>query len=263
MHPADPVPLEREPLRQLYDVIASGDGATLDDLREADRPLASDAVPDAVEGLLDAGFLQERDGRLYLDVPTGAAGTDVTVRVARQDDLPAVEAVIDEVAAEKTYIEAETVAEALDRDETLLRFDEETSRVFFVAEAADEVVGWLHIEAPERAKLRHTARFTLGVAPDYRGRGIGKHLMTAGLEWAEAHGYHKVYNDFPATNRAALAFLDSLDYDAHNEAVRRDHYYVDGELVDQMSLAVYLRGTPTALTHFDRVQREAEELYQG
>ena len=262
MQTSEQVPLEREPLRGLYDVIARGDGATLDDLRGGDLLSGSDTVEAYVDVLVDGGYLQERDGVLHLAVPAGDGDADATVRVARRADLPAVKSVIDDVASEKTYIEAETVAEALDRDETLLRFDAETSRVYFVAEVDDSIVGWLHFEAPERAKLRHTARFTLGVKPEYRGRSIGKQLMTAGLEWAKAHGYHKVYNDFPATNRTALAFLDSLDYDAHNEAVRRDHYFVDGGFVDQMSLAVYLQPTAGALTHFDRVQREAEALYE-
>lgn len=257
--------LGREPLRQFYAAVASGNGATPADLQDADLPFDDEELDEYVEVLLDGGYLQEDDGRLYLDVPTEVPAddeADVTIRVARQEDLPAVKAVIDEVATERTYLEAETVAEALDRDDALLRFDEETSRVFFVAEVDDEVVGWLHFEAPERAKLQHTAQFTLGVRDTHRGRGIGKQLMTTGLQWAEAHGYHKVYNDFPATNRGALAFLDKLDYDAHNEAVRRDHYLVDGEFVDQMSLAVYLDPTSGALTHFDRVQREAEELYR-
>lgn len=86
--------------------------------------------------------------------------------------------------------------------------------------------------------------------------------MTAGLRWAEAHGYHQVYNDFPVTNRMTLVFLDSLEYDPDCEAVRRDHYLVDDDFVDQMSLAVNLHDMPGTLTHIDRVQREAEELHR-
>lgn len=260
-------PFEREELRQIYDLIARQEGVAVGTLREADIDVDPDDVPEYVEALTDAGYLEERDGQLHLAVPTdptrsaGEGDAEFEVRVARQADLSELKNVIEEVAAERTDIEAETIGEELDRDESLVRFDEETSRMFFVGVVEGEIVGWLHIEAPERNKLKHTAQFTLGVIDDYRREGIGKRLMTTGLEWAEAHGYHKVYNDFPATNRAALAFLDSLDYDAHCEAVHRDHYLIDGEFVDLMSLAVYLHDAPGRLTHFDRVQQEAEELY--
>lgn len=267
MATTDDQPLDREPLRQIYRLITERDGADISTLREGDIDLESDSIEQHVRTLTENGFLAEEDGQLYMSIPTEWTDTDdhgdteETIRVAREGDLPGIEDVIEEVTAERTYVEAETVSEELDRDDSLVRFDDEKTRVFFVTEIDGEIVAWLDIEAPEREKLKHTARFTVGVSEEYRGRGIGKRLMTCGLAWAEAHGYHKVYNDFPATNRGALAFLDTLDYDAHCEAVHRDHYLIDDEFVDQMALAVYLSGSPDTLTHFDRVQQEAEEIY--
>lgn len=247
-----------ETLRQMYGFIARRDG--IDQASLVDSELGLDAAD--IDALRAAELLTDRDGELYLGVPAvSGADAEETIRVARQEDLPEIEDVIAGVTAERTYVEAESVAEELDRDETLIRFDEATSRIVFVAEVDGEIVAWLHIESPEREKLRHTAQFTVGVGEAYRGRGIGKRLMTSGLRWAELHGYRKVYNDFPATNRGALAFLDVLDYDAHCEAVHRDHYLIDDEFVDQMTLAIYLSSGPETQTHFDRVQQEAEEIY--
>lgn len=267
MASSDTPPIERDTLRQVYDRIASGEAVDREPLAEAAIDGPAGELEEGLDTLIEEGYLGEDDGQLEIGIPGDAAGTfesgDVsyTIRVARQADFPEIKSVIEEVAAERTYIEAETVAEELGRDDTLMRFDGEKTRVFFVAEVGDEIVGWLHIEAPEREKLKYTARFTVGVVDRFRGNGIGKQLMTSGLEWAEAHGYHKVYNNFPATNREALAFLDSLDYDAHCEAVHRNHYLVDGEFVDQMSLAVNLHDSLDRLTHFDRVEQEAEEVY--
>jgi GNAT superfamily N-acetyltransferase len=269
MGTTDTQSIDREEVHQIYGVVASRDGADLATLHGADTGLDADDVEEYVETLTDAGYLAERAGEFHLSIPGDSEwpieGEDATcsIRVARSEDFPEIKAVIEAVAAEKTYIEAETVAEELDQDDTLIRFDEDKSRIFFGATVEGEVVGWLHIETPEREKLKHTARFTVGVIEAYQGKGIGKQLMTSGLEWAKAHGYHKVYNDFPATNRGALAFLDTLEYDAHNEAVRRDHYLIDDELVDQMSLAVYLENAPSGNTHFDRVVQEAEALYSS
>jgi GNAT superfamily N-acetyltransferase len=261
--------IDREEVHQIYGAVASHDGADLPTMQEAVPDLDPEDVEENVETLVAAGYLRERGGAYHLSIPGDAEwpieGEDATctIRVVRSEDFPEIKSVIEAVTAEKTYIEAETVAEELDRDESLIRFDEDTSRIFFGATVEGDMVGWLHIEAAEREKLKHTARFTVGVIDEYRGKGIGKQLMTSGLEWAKAHGYHKVYNDFPATNRGALAFLDTIEYEAHNEAVRRDHYMIDGELVDQMSLAVYLENPPSGATHFDRVVQEAEALYEG
>lgn len=266
MASTDTQPLDRGVLRQMYQLIAEEEGVGRGTILDTGVEVETDDIEEYIDSLTDAGYLEERDGELQIGIPVDAEDVigdrDHTIRIARRDDLPEIKEIIREVTAERTYVEAETVAEELDRDETLVRFDDEITRIFFVAEHDGNVVGWLHIESPNREKLKHTAQFTVGVGEDHRGMGIGQDLMTLGLEWARAHGYRKVYNDFPATNRGALAFLDALEYDAHCEAVHRDHYLIDDDFVDQMTLAVYLEGSPATLTHFDRVQMEAEEIYE-
>jgi ribosomal protein S18 acetylase RimI-like enzyme len=44
-----------------------------------------------------------------------------------------------------------------------------------------------------------------------------------------------VYNSLPATNEDAVAFLESHGWTV--EAVREDHYEIDGDLVDEVMLA--------------------------
>jgi len=161
-----------------------------------------------------------------------------TVRPARQKDLTGIVGAIRQVAERGTYIVAETVAQELDHQEALLRHNELESRMFFVATVNDEVVGWVHINAPELEKLHHTAELTVGVVDEYRGRGLGSHLLSRGLEWAGKNGYEKVYQSIPSTNDAAVEFLEEHGWET--EAVREDHYKIDGEYVDELMLAVEL-----------------------
>jgi ribosomal protein S18 acetylase RimI-like enzyme len=169
-----------------------------------------------------------------------ADGVEFTIRVARQDDLGGLVGAIRRVAEAGTYIEAETVADVIDHEEVLLRHNELESRVFFVATVEGEVVGWVHLDAPEIEKLAHTAELTLGVLEEYRGHGIGSHLLERGLEWAAANGYEKIYEGIPATNESAIDFLESHGWEV--EAVRTDHYRIDGEYVDEVMMAVSLPG---------------------
>ena len=189
------------------------------------------------------GYLEEDAGELRASLePEGEEEvfekdeTEYTIRPARQEDLSGVTGAIRQVAEERTYIVAESVAEQIDHQNVLLRHNEVESRVFFVALVNDEVVGWAHIEAQEMDKLRHTAQLTFGVVDEYRGHGIGTRLFERALDWASGNGYEKLYQSIPATNELALDFLNDIGCEV--EARREDHYKIDGDYVDEMMVAV-------------------------
>lgn len=160
------------------------------------------------------------------------------IRPARQADLTGIVGAIQQVTQQGTYIEAESVAQEVDHQQALLRQNELESRMFFVATINDEVIGWVHIHSPELDKLAHTAELTVGVLEEYRSHGIGSHLIERGLEWAGSEGYEKVYQSAPSTNQTAIEFLQELGWEI--EAVREDHYKIDGEYVDEVMMAVKL-----------------------
>ncbi|ADD04234.2 GNAT family acetyltransferase [Natrialba magadii ATCC 43099] len=190
------------------------------------------------------GQLEETDSELHVTIDAGAeeeyAAGEVSfhIRPARQEDLAGIVGAIRQVAEEKTYIEGESVADEIDHEQALLRHNELESRMFFVATVEDEVVGWVHLYAPELEKLGHTAELTVGVVEGYRGHGIGSHLLARGLEWAGSNGYEKVYQSVPSSNEEAIAFLEAHDWET--EAVREDHYKLNGHYVDEVMMAIEL-----------------------
>ena len=194
--------------------------------------LKRDRRIEAVDGTLRVAFDHGESEEHRAD------GVEFTIRQARQEDLSGLVGAIRRVAGEKTYIVAETVADLIDHEEVLLRHNEIESRMFFVATVGEEVVGWVHLHAPELSKLSHTAELTVGVLETYRGHGIGSHLLERGLQWAGASGYEKIYQSVPASNEGAIAFLESHGWEV--EAVREDHYKIDGRYVDEVMMAVTL-----------------------
>ncbi|WP_226006783.1 GNAT family N-acetyltransferase [Natrinema salinisoli] len=190
------------------------------------------------------GRIEEQDGTLRVTIDAGAEEEYVSealefhIRPARQEDLTGIVGAIRQVAEEKTYIEAESVADEIDHEDALLRHNELESRMFFVATVEDDVVGWVHLHAPELEKLSHTAELTVGVLEEYRGHGVGSHLLSRGLEWAGSNGYEKVYQSVPSTNEEAIAFLEEHDWET--EAIREDHYKLNGHYVDEVMMAVEL-----------------------
>lgn len=161
---------------------------------------------------------------------------DFSIRKARHEDLSGVIGVIRQVAEDGRYIEAESVAEQIDHDQALIRHNELTSRVFYVATVNNEVVGWCHVESSDVAKLSHTAELTTGLLDEYRGEGIGSHLLQRGVGWAAKRGYEKVYQSLPATNEGGITFLMKNGW--YEEARRENHYRVDGEPVDEVMMAI-------------------------
>jgi GNAT superfamily N-acetyltransferase len=165
-------------------------------------------------------------------------GLEVTIRQAREEDLTGLIGAIRAALADKTYIEGETVADVVENENVLLRHNDLQKRVFFVATVHDDVVGWVHINAPEIEKLSHTAELTLGVIDEYRGRGIGTKLLDHAVDWAIDHGFEKIYNSIPSPNEDAIEFLESRGWET--EAVREKHYKIDDEYADEVMMAKML-----------------------
>lgn len=194
-----------------------------------------------LDRLTDRGYLEDDGGTLKVALDVGAveeyAGGDVafTIRPARQDDFEGLVAAIRAVTDEETYVVAESVAEQLLYEEAVTRHNQVASRVFFVAIVDGDVVGWTHLDLPQVSQVRETAQQTVGVVPEHRRHGIGGKLLQRGLDWAEANGFRKVYNSVPVTNSAALEFLD--DHGWETEAIRKEHYTIDDDHVDEVMMA--------------------------
>lgn len=188
--------------------------------------------------------LTEEGGKLRVAFDAGAEeeyeddGVSFTIRPAREEDLTGLVGAIREAIGDGEYVKAETVADIVDSEGVLLRHNDIESRMFFVATVDNEVVGWVHLRHMELQKLRHTAELTLGVLDAYQGHGIGSHLLERGLEWCNAQGFEKIYNSIPSTNEQAIEFLQSRGFEI--EAVREDHYKLNGSYADEVMMAKHL-----------------------
>lgn len=238
---ADPVQIDHPDRRSIYATIEENGAIPKAELMRG--PVEDQrAVGHHVAVLKRDGYIRETDdGDLQLAVDPDAGhdfetdGYEITIRPAMQRDLSGIIGAIRQVADEMTYIEAETVADLLDHEDVLLRHNELESRMFFVATVGDDVVGWVHLQSHELAKLSHTAKLTIGVIEGYRGRGIGSRLLSHALTWAGSNGYEKVYNSVPATNEQGIEFLERHGFEV--EAVREDHYRIGADYVDEVMLA--------------------------
>ena len=84
----------------------------------------------------------------------------------------------------------------------------------FVAEADGVILGVLSIEpyARHTRAMDHVATMGTYVYRNFRRRGVGRQLMTAGLEFARRQGYEKIIAYVRAGNSAAQSFYRRIGF---------------------------------------------------
>ena len=95
----------------------------------------------------------------------------------------------------------------------LADFAESPLAIMLVAEGDGRVVGELSLKAisPRRA-VAHVATLGMSVKAAWRGKGVGRALMTAALEWAPSAGIKRVELYVYARNAPAIALYEKFGF---------------------------------------------------
>lgn len=240
MQTLDRLDFETEASKEIYQFVERHGTAARHRVREM-ASLSAEEFRDELDRLTASGYVAEEGGTLRIAVDAGSVeqhsigDLEYAVRPAHNDDFESLVDAIRDVTETADYVVAESVAEQLLYEDTVTRHNTVESRVFFVAEHDDEVIGWTHLDLPQIEKMSNGAQLTVGVREAYRERGIGTTLLDRATAWTNANGYRKVYNSVPAVNDEAMAFLEAHDW--HTEGIRRNHYTLDGDLVDEVMMA--------------------------
>jgi L-amino acid N-acyltransferase YncA len=151
----------------------------------------------------------------------------MVIRPAQAGDAEAVAAIYNHGIAERQAT-FETRARRL--HDVAAWLDE--GRPFLVATDDDgEVLGFARVSPYSvRKAYAGVGEHGVYVAPEARGRGVGKALLEALAEAAEAAGYHKLTSRVFTTNAASLALHRSAGFT--EVGIQRRHGRLDGEWKD-------------------------------
>lgn len=114
------------------------------------------------------------------------------------------------------------------------------NEVLFVAEDEGRVVGWLVFQTEGRQKTRHTGKFGVMLTAESRGKGLGKQLVTALLDWAHAHPEIEKISLFTfATNTRAISLYKSLGFVEEGRKLK-EYKFSDGSYVDDVIMSRFV-----------------------
>ena len=170
---------------------------------------------------------------------SGAGGNlclAVRVRRARSEDAEAFAGVVARVAEEGS-IAAEPPVDVEDRVAKAREVIEaEGLDALWVLDEDDAVVGAVGVQATRAGGVLSLGMMVL---PEFRGRGGGRALLGAALEYARDSGAHKVELEVWQDNARAISFYASAGFAV--EGVRRSHYRRrDGSLRSAIVMALLL-----------------------
>ena len=136
----------------------------------------------------------------------------ITTRHASLGDLPAITEIYNEaVLTTAATFDTETKSVA----ERQLWFEEHGPRYpVLVAEMNDTVVGWASLSrwSPKLA-YAGTVEVSLYVGSAYRGKGVGKQLMTAVLTEGQKNGFHTVLARITEGNKASVRLHEAFGFE--------------------------------------------------
>lgn len=105
-----------------------------------------------------------------------------------------------------------------------------------VAELDGKVIGGISLYRSENARRAHSASISMGVHPDYWGRGVGSALMEAVLDLADNWlNLKRLELDVNTDNPAGVRLYKKFGFEI--EGTRRFHVYGDGRWADSYFMA--------------------------
>jgi RimJ/RimL family protein N-acetyltransferase len=134
-------------------------------------------------------------------------------------------ACLDVVARERKYL-AQVEALPLERIRAFVRESIAADAAQFVAADGGTVVGWADIFPEWADAVRHCGTLGMGLLPPYRGQGIGRRLLAACIDKAQAKGITRIELAARADNARAIALYERMGF--VHEALKRRAMRFDG-----------------------------------
>ncbi len=161
----------------------------------------------------------------------------IRIRRAEPADAPALVRLAEAVGGEREgwILSSEGWRSIGDERRYLKTVQRHPDAAVFVADDEGDIVGRLSLARDPHPASRHVADLGLMVAAEHRGRGIGRQLLEAAVEWSRMSEIRKLELHVFPHNAPALRLYESFGFE--REGYRRAHYAREDDLVDAILMA--------------------------
>ena len=166
-----------------------------------------------------------------------ADDTAVQIRRSTPEDFDGFYECFADICRERRFL---ALVEPPPKDASRAFVDDALQRgmVQYVATAGSRVVGWCDIVAHPWEGFRHSGRLGMGIAADFRGKGVGWRLLDATVTAAHEAGLTRIELEVFSSNTGAIKLYER--YGFVHEGVHRRGRIIDGRVEDVLMMGLLL-----------------------
>ena len=105
------------------------------------------------------------------------------------------------------------------------------SWVLFIAVKKGELVGFLGGNGGNTNRSKHSIQIAMGVLSRYQGKGIGRQLLQAFINWASENQFHRIELSVIESNKKAISLYTDMGFEI--EGRKHDSLKVNGSYVNE------------------------------
>lgn len=172
---------------------------------------------------------------------TAKNGLAMTIRPAQGEDSCAIIDTVRSHAMERSYVLMEHYGRDVDTEREYISGLDGTKNLLVVAATGDEVVGCLaalQADAGRRPETSHILHVGLHLREEFRGLGIGAHLLEYAEAWAVEKGFHKLEANIFTTNKRSLHLFTKAGFS--EEGVRKNRIRAGREFISEVLMGKLL-----------------------
>ena len=124
--------------------------------------------------------------------------------------------------------EFQSTGDPAHREFQILEMDQASNSLFLVARIDSVFAGFLTLRGGGLARMRHVAKLEIMVARGHRGRGVGRALMDACVDWARRNGeIRKIGLNVFDDNTRAISLYERMGFEIEGRR-QREYRMADG-----------------------------------